>query len=207
MPLPTIRPATESDLPRLVEVEIAAGQLFHTVGMPLVAADVPQIADLRDAVAADRIWAASVGGEVAGYVCAEVVDGNAHIAQVSVAPDYARRGIGKAMIGFVEEWGRRAGCLATTLTTFRDVPWNGPYYRRLGYEILAEHQIGPELARIIEREASLPGVDASLRCAMIKAPAAATQPGAQRGRWVRGAIRAPWRGRRIPASSRRRWTR
>jgi ribosomal protein S18 acetylase RimI-like enzyme len=166
--VPTIRPATESDLLGLVEVEVAAGQLFHTVGMSLVAADVPKIADLRKAVEAARIWATSIGGELAGYICAEVVDGNAHIAQVSVAPDYARRGIGKAMIDFVETWGRSAGYPATTLTTFRDVPRNGPYYLRLGYEILATRQIGPELARIMEDEASLPGVDASLRCAMIK---------------------------------------
>ena len=77
--------ATETDLPRLVEVEVAAGQLFHTVGMSFVAADVPQIDDLRKAVLADRIWVAGVGAQVAGYISAEVVDGNAHIAQVSVA--------------------------------------------------------------------------------------------------------------------------
>lgn len=165
---PTIRAATESDLPRLVEVEVAAGQIFHTVGMPLVAADVPQIAELRKAAAADRLWVACVGAQVAGYICAEMVDGNAHIAQVSVAPDYAGHGIGKALIDVVEAWGRTREAPATTLTTFRDVPWNGPYYRRLGYEVLPEDRIGPELARTIEHEASLPGIDASLRCAMVK---------------------------------------
>lgn len=163
-----IRPATEADLHRLVDVEVAAGRLFHSVGMSDVAEDVPQIADLRKAVAAGRIWVASVRGEVAAYISATVLDGNAHIAQVSVAPDYARRGIGKALIGVVEAWGRRAGCPATTLTTFRDVPWNAPHYLRLGYEVLADHEIGAELARTMEHEASLPGVDGSLRCAMMK---------------------------------------
>jgi hypothetical protein len=34
------------------------------------------------------------------------------------------------------------------LTTFRDVPWNAPYYRRLGFE----------LAALVEREdARIPG--------------------------------------------------
>ncbi len=168
MPVPTIRPATEIDLQRLVDVEVEAGQLFHAVGMSIVAEDVPQIADLREAVAAERIWVTGVGAEVAGHISAEVIDGNAHVAQVSVAPDYAGRGIGKAMIEFVEAWGRTAGCPATTLTTFRDVPWNAPYYLRLGYEVLADNQIGPELARTMDYEASLPGIDASLRCAMIK---------------------------------------
>jgi ribosomal protein S18 acetylase RimI-like enzyme len=163
-----IRPATERDLLRLVEVEVAAGQLFHAVGMSIVAEDMPDVADLRDAVEAQRVWVTVVGEEIAGYIAAERVDGKAHVAQVSVAPAHAGRRIGRDMIELVEEWGRTAGFPATTLTTFRDVPWNAPYYRRLGYEFLADDQVGPELARIMSHEAALPGIDPSLRCAMIK---------------------------------------
>ncbi len=165
---PLIRQATEADLQRLVDVEVEAGQLFRTVGMPKVAEDVPRISDLREAVEAERIWVTQVGSEVAGYISAEVLDGNAHVAQVSVAPRYAGRGIGKALVELVEAWGRAAGRPATTLTTFRDVPWNGPYYLRLGYSVLPDEEVGPELASTMAYEASLPGIDASLRCAMIK---------------------------------------
>lgn len=168
MSVPQIRPAVEADLPRLVEVEVAAGQLFRTVGMPEVAGDVPQVSDLRGALVAGRLWVTQVGSVVAGYVAAEVLDGNAHVAQVSVVPDFAGRRLGRAMIELVEAWGRAAGRPATTLTTFRDVPWNGPYYLRLGYRVLAEEEIGPELARTMAHEATLPGIDASLRCAMVK---------------------------------------
>lgn len=168
MHVPTVRPAEEADLERLVAVEIEAGQLFRTVGMSEVAQDVPRIEDLRDAVEAHRVWVTDVGHQIAGYVTAEVLDGNAHVAQVSVAPDYAGRRLGMAMIAFVEEWGRAAGRPATTLTTFRDVPWNGPYYRSLGYRVLPGDLIGPELAETMAHEAALPGIDASLRCAMIK---------------------------------------
>jgi hypothetical protein len=72
------------------------------------------------------------------------------------------------MVEFVEAWGRKAGRPATTLTTFKDIPWNGPYYLRLGYHVLAADDIGTELARTMTHEAALPGIDASLRCAMIK---------------------------------------
>jgi GNAT superfamily N-acetyltransferase len=166
---PVIRPAVEADLQRLVVVEVEAGQVFRTIGMDEVAEDRPRIADLRAAAEAERLWVIEVGTEVAGYVCAEVLDGNAHVAQVSVAPTHAGRALGRAMIEHVEEWGRDRGCPATTLTTFRDVAWNGPYYRRLGYRELHEDGAGPELARTMAYEASLPGIDASLRCAMIKA--------------------------------------
>ena len=164
----TIRPATEVDLPRLVEVEIEAGQAFRTVDMPEIADSVPDMSQLREAAAAERVWVTEVGTELAGFITAELMDGNAHVAQVSVAPDYGRLGIGRAMIELVEDWGRSAGCPATTLTTFRSVPWNAPYYARLGYTVLADHQAGPELLRTMTYEATLPGIDASLRCAMIK---------------------------------------
>ena len=142
--------------------------MFRTVGMTKVAEDVPQIPDLREAAEAERLWVTEVGSEVAGYIIADVLDGDAHVAQVSVAPAYAGRALGRAMIEFLEDWGRAAGCPATTLTTFRDVPWNGPYYLRLGYHVLRKEDIGPELAMTMAQEASLPGIEASLRCAMVK---------------------------------------
>ncbi len=164
----SIRPATEADVQRLADIEVEAGQLFHEVGMPEVAGDVPDLDDLRAAVDDHRVWVAQVGSEVAGYVVGEVLDGNAHIAQVSVAPTYAGRAIGRALIEAVESRGRAAGRPATTLTTFRDVPWNGPYYERLGYAVLRDDAVGPQLRRTMEHEASLPGLDAGLRCAMVK---------------------------------------
>lgn len=163
-----IRPATEADLERLVEIEVRAGQLFRTVGMSEVAEHVPEVATLREAMEAERVWVAAADGQVAAYVVAEMLDGNAHVAQVSVAPEYAGRSIGKGLIEHVEAWGRAAGCPATTLTTFRDVPWNEPYYLRLGYRPLPEDHVGPELSRTMAHEASLPGIDGSLRCAMVK---------------------------------------
>ena len=66
MHVPAIRPATENDLQRLVDVEIEAGQLFHAVGMSEVAEDVPQVAELREAVTAERVWVAEVGAQGCG---------------------------------------------------------------------------------------------------------------------------------------------
>lgn len=163
-----IRPAQESDLARLVEVELAAGALFHDVGLHEVAEHEATVAELRTPYDEGRIWVAQEGEEIAGYVMAEVLDGNAHVAQVSVDPAWSRRGTGRRLVAVVEDWGRAAGRPATTLTTFRDVPFNGPYYARLGYREVAPEEIGPELAATMAREAALPGIDASRRCAMRK---------------------------------------
>ena len=161
-----IRPATPDDVAELARIEVEAGRLFLTVDMPLVAGDEVDETELWHSIAEQRVWVASYDGAVAGYVEASVADGRAHVDQVSVRPAAGRRGIGRALVRHVEAWGRERNLDGTTLTTFRDVPWNGPYYRRLGYRELAEAEVGPELRAIMEREATWPGIVPQLRCAM-----------------------------------------
>jgi GNAT superfamily N-acetyltransferase len=165
---PRIRSARVSDLGYLAMLEVQAGQLFRAVDMSEVANHVPDQEALRRSQEQGLIWVAEEQGEIAGYIVATVLDGHAHIEQVSVAPAHARQGIGRLLIFHVEEWGRCNQRPATTLTTFRDVPWNGPYYDTLGYRELSDSEIGSELAAAMEHELSLPGIDASRRCAMIK---------------------------------------
>jgi ribosomal protein S18 acetylase RimI-like enzyme len=163
-----IRSARQSELADLAVLEIEAGQLFRTVDLALVAGHVPDQEALRRSHERGLVWVGEQHGTVAGYIVARVVDGNAHIEQVSVSPAYARQGVGRRLISHVEEWGRCNDRSATTLTTFRDVPWNGPYYEKLGYRELLAVEIGSELAAALAHEASLPGIDASRRCAMIR---------------------------------------
>ena len=165
----SIRPACRADLHGLATLEVEAGKIFRSVGMPEVAEHMPDMDAFHRCQEEGQIWVAEVNAGIAGYVVATVVDGNAHIEQVSVFPAHARQGVGRRLIIHIEAWGRDHGLPATTLTTFRDVPWNGPYYQRLGYRMLKVSEIGTELAAAIEYEASLPGIDRSLRCAMIKA--------------------------------------
>ena len=65
----------------------------------------------------------------------------------------------------MEAWARRRGDHALTLTTFRDVEWNGPYYARLGFEPIPDEQLGPELRAIRDREQA-DGLDVLPRQAM-----------------------------------------
>jgi hypothetical protein len=52
-----------------------------------------------------------------------------------------------------------------TLTTFRDVPWNMPFYARLGFEIVPPEQVGPALFAIVEGETRR-GLDPARRVVM-----------------------------------------
>ena len=53
-----------------------------------------------------------------------------------------------------------------TLSTFRDLAWNGPYYSRLGYEVIARTGYQPYMT-VIEA-AQAPFMDVSKRVFMQK---------------------------------------
>ena len=50
-------------------------------------------------------------------------------------------------------WAREHGHTAVTLSTFRDVPWNGPFYRRHGFADLPPAAWTPGMRAIREHEA------------------------------------------------------
>jgi GNAT superfamily N-acetyltransferase len=154
------RTAAATELPLLRDIERVAGQLFAEFGMPEVAAYDPQpLAELAAAREAGHLWVAADDADApVAYLVAAVVDGNLHIEQVSVHPDHARRGIGRGLLAHAAEQARVRSLPALTLTTFLDVPWNAPYYRRCGFRPLAAAEETPGLRAIRDGEAAL-GLD------------------------------------------------
>jgi GNAT superfamily N-acetyltransferase len=145
-----IRTAHPTELLLLQEIENASGELFRTIGMPEIADDDPLPLDvLRELRRKDQVWVATEEHPVA-WIAAEVIDGCAHVEQVSVHPTHARQGIGRQLLDQVETWARDRNLPALTLTTFRNVPWNAPYYEKLGFEQLTTP--GPGLAEIVRHE-------------------------------------------------------
>jgi GNAT superfamily N-acetyltransferase len=164
-----IRPARVEDLAALVEIERAAGELFRALGMDVVADDDPgSIEGLLPYVEGGRAPVAVDAADLpVGYLLLDVVDGAAHIEQVSVHPRHARRGLGRGLIERAATWARGRGLHALTLTTYVEVPWNGPYYKRLGFRFLAPSEETPGLRalRAHEREH---GLDAWPRACMVR---------------------------------------
>lgn len=74
--------------------------------------------------------------------------------------------MGAALIDHLAGEARAQGHAELSLTTFRDVPWNAPYYARLGFREV--HELGPELRTLVEAERhALPARAA--RVAMVRA--------------------------------------
>ncbi|MET1071817.1 MAG: GNAT family N-acetyltransferase [Umezawaea sp.] len=161
-----IRTARPDELVLLQEVENASGEVFRTIGMPEIADDDPLPLDvLTHLQGLGRVWVAADPEPVA-WIAVDEVDGCAHVEQVSVHPDRARRGIGRALLDHVDGWARERGLPAVTLTTFRDVPWNAPYYERLGFAQVK--RLTPGLAKVVEREAAH-GLDPTTRVCLRRA--------------------------------------
>ncbi|WP_245650611.1 GNAT family N-acetyltransferase [Nocardia harenae] len=150
-----IRPAVPADLPVLQELEMAAGAPFAALGMHAVAEDDPPALEvLGEYVGAGRAWVWAEGGHPVGYLVLDLVDGAAHIDQVSVDPALRGRRIGRRLVDHAVAWAVAHGLTALTLTTFVEVPWNGPYYRTLGFTFLAPEQETPGLRALRAAEAA-----------------------------------------------------
>ena len=161
-----IRRASSSDLPLLASVEVAAGARFRELGLDTIADDPgPSVAELAPHLDDGTIWVAETDDGIVGYATASIVDGEGHLDQVSVVPEAGGMGFGSGLITEVHHWAATEGLPSVTLTTFRDVQWNGPYYERLGYLALDDRELGPELRAIREAEVDA-GLDVLPRVAM-----------------------------------------
>lgn len=162
-----IRTATIDDLPVLQKIEIAAGEPFRSIGMLEIADDDPPTLEVLEQFRrAGRAWVAVDESDVpVAYLISKPADDTEHISQISVHPDFAHRGIGKALIDHLADFARGQGLPALSLTTFLEVPWNAPYYERLGFHRLADETLTPDLYKIRAHESEV-GLDRWPRIAM-----------------------------------------
>ena len=156
----SVRMARPEDATTLRAIERRAGEQFRRVGLDAIANDEPaSVETLVGYANAGRGWVAVDDDDrVIGYLLVDDVDGYAHIEQVSVDPRYQGMGVGRSLIGQARDWAQDTGRAAVTLTTFTGVPWNAPLYAHLGFSVLRDDEIGPEL-RGLRREEIARGLD------------------------------------------------
>lgn len=109
---------------------------------------------------------AHVGEAMAGFLVSEPFSRELHIWEMDVLPRHQRRGIGAGLVRAAMIDARNSGFKALTLTTFRDVLWNAPFYARLGFEEVTALDAHPRLAGELANEVD-DGLPPDRRCAMI----------------------------------------
>lgn len=139
----------------LREVERAAETIFPQSEFPLALRGQSLTSDeeFAEAQSAGLLWCAQTdGGEVIGYAIALWLGRDLHLDEIDVHPEHQQRGVGRALIDVVRAHALANGAPRLTLTTFRFVPWNMPWYARLGFAPLGGGAVTGELAEIFEAE-------------------------------------------------------
>ena len=152
-----IRVAHQDDLAILPIIERAAAAVFRATPYAYLADDDPVTAEVD--LAHEHVWViVDPADEPIAFAVVHLLAEAVHLHELDVHPDHARQGLGRRLIATVADWARAHGATALTLTTFDDVPWNGPYYTRLGFRTLDLATLSPGLQAVRqgEAEAGLP---------------------------------------------------
>lgn len=166
VPPVSVRLARPSDLRRIGPVEDTGTALFREhLGDRLPAA--------LTEPAPSGAWRQSVPGALLVAVAERALVGFAHLVwlvddhglpaahlhQLSVRlPDGGRQGTGSALLAAAEDEARWADHDRLTLTTYRDLPWNGPFYARRGYDEVADV---PRYLQVLRDQEAASGLDAA----------------------------------------------
>jgi len=164
-----IRAYRDSDAERLSDVEKRAAQLFAVHGYPDIAeAPATRVEDFDAIASQNRIFVAVHAQEgPAAFAIAGPVSSFLHLLELSVAPEHGRRGLGGALLAAVVEASRAQGLEGVSLSTFRTLPFNGPFYARHGFVELPLEEAPEALKERFFAEIP-PGVAAQSRFLMLR---------------------------------------
>jgi GNAT superfamily N-acetyltransferase len=136
-------------VPLLPAVDLAAAAMFRTTRFAFVAEGAKEVEEFQEGLVRGMLWVAvDPYDRPVGYALARPVDDTLFVDELAVDPAHGRRGLGTRLIDAVSQWARSTGYPAVTLSTFRDVAWNAPYYQQRGFRILDSTEFGPGLQAV-----------------------------------------------------------
>ena len=170
-----IRAARVEEIPLLSETEQSAASLFLDTSYAFLVSDAPLPLDfVQQQLQAGRVWVAVNCREQSKNHQHETVVGYAielleveciiYLQQLDVAPKHGRRGIGSALVNTVCTWAKAQGYRIISLSTFRGISWNAPFYSKLGFCSVDEAELttGFQQIRLKEVAAGLPIFDRAI---------------------------------------------
>ena len=165
-----IRPTLVRDAPFLPAIERSAGEVFRQwAPLAWIADDTVQSAEEHRVLIARGVSlvAELPAHGIVGFLNGEAMPDALHLRQIAVRSNQQGQGIGRQLIEAAERLAMARGLRALTLTTFKDVPWNAPYYQQLGFSTLTHESTPLWLKEMLNAEV-LAGLPAEQRCAMMK---------------------------------------
>jgi predicted N-acetyltransferase YhbS len=158
-----IRAARIEELSLLAHIEQSASILFlDTPYAWLATAESLPLEFVQQQFHAGLVWVAvDLHETVVGYAVAGEVDQTLYLQQIDVLPKHGHRGIGSALVNTICEHATQQDYEIVSLSTFRDIPWNAPFYSTFGFSPVAETELTPgfQQIRLKELAAGLPIAD------------------------------------------------
>ncbi len=177
-----VRLAGPDHVAELPAIERLAATRFGDSLPESVLSHVTPVEELAAAQQAGLLWVAlEPAGAPVGFAVASVSGRRVHLEELDVLPAHGRRGVGSTLVKAVEAHALKCECTEVTLTTFRCVPWNAPFYARIGFEAIPEQELDADLVRRLSHEEAL-GLERSKRVAMRKPLSCLTSTPARRAR-------------------------
>lgn len=162
-----IRFGTRADIPALIAADRAASELFRPTGL------IPDMAAIPESIPADVLSQSIDAGMMIvaadehtaiGFALNQLYRHTLYLHQLSVDPAHGRKGVGRCVMKHVFALAEEHKRASVTLSTFRDVPWNGPFYASMGFKELPSNKL-TKWMREIEAEQSQ-SLDITQRCFM-----------------------------------------
>ena len=152
----TIRLARPDEVARLGEIEDRASKLFEPTDIfDDLNGEIFDPAELAKLIEKQQVWiACGVDDVPVGFVILLKVDDILHIEELDVLPEFGRRGIGADLVEHACRWAADNGFTGATLSTFRDIPWNAPFYSKHDFRVVEPSEFTPWMVRLQETEAS-----------------------------------------------------
>lgn len=118
----------------------------------------------RPSLAAGTLWVAEDAGAPCAFLTATAYGTRLHIDEFAVAQEAQGHGLGRRMLGVAVDWARANGFTSVSLTTFRSIPWNAPFYASAGFADWPAHEAAASVRQALTNETARGLKD---RCAMI----------------------------------------
>jgi GNAT superfamily N-acetyltransferase len=162
-----IRAATLEDAQFLPEIERSSGEAFRAVpDLAWIADDAVMSAEQHaPLIEAGGVWVAVKDTRIVGFIAVETLPEAMHIWQMAVMRGEQGHGLGRALLNTVIETACARHAPAVTLTTFRDVVWNAPFYAQSGFRLVEDDALCARLRGVLANEIAH-GLPGARRCAM-----------------------------------------
>lgn len=152
-----LRNTTLNDIPTLQTLEAAAAQRFLTVPELTILADsaVTNRQVHEQSIVHELAWLVEDASErVLGFCYAQQLADSLYLAEISAHPAAQGMGVGHMLVTHIRKIAAKHGLAGVTLTTYTDIPWNGPWYQRQGFTVLDSSLFSSEMKDIVQHQAT-----------------------------------------------------